>query len=258
MPSPPVRAPNRTTLLPGPVGLRELDAVGAQHADAQRVDQRVAGVAVVEDDLAADVRQAEAVAVAADAGDHAGQHPRGVRRVERAEAQRVQHGDRPCAHRQDVADDAADAGGRTLVRLDVGRVVVRLDLEGDRPAVADVDHAGVLAHADEQHARRVGRGLLGELAQVHLRGLVRAVLAPHDRVDRQLGAGGPAAEDLTDLQVLLVVSPELGVGLRLLGGSGRLPDRVGHAATVIPAPRRTRCPRRRRRGRSPDRRCPGR
>jgi hypothetical protein len=41
-------------------------------ADAQRVDQRVAGVAVVEEQLAADVGQAQAVAVAADAGDDAG------------------------------------------------------------------------------------------------------------------------------------------------------------------------------------------
>jgi hypothetical protein len=36
-------------------------------------------------------------------------------------------------------------------------VVVRLDLEGDRPALADVDDAGVLADADEQG---VGLGLL--------------------------------------------------------------------------------------------------
>ena len=47
-------------------------------ADAQGVDQRVALVAGVEDDLAADVGQAEAVAVAADAGDDARQDARGV------------------------------------------------------------------------------------------------------------------------------------------------------------------------------------
>ena len=74
MPSPPVRAPNSTTLLPGPAALASLMSSVRMHADAQRVDQRVARVAVVEDDLAADVRQAEAVAVAADAGDDAGQH----------------------------------------------------------------------------------------------------------------------------------------------------------------------------------------
>ena len=128
----------------------QLDLVLAEQAHAERVDQGVADVAGVEDDLAADVGQAEAVAVVADALDHAGQHPPGVGRVGRAEPQRVHHRDRPGAHRHDVADDAADAGGRALVRLDVGRVVVRLDLEGGRPAVADVDDAGVLAHADQQ------------------------------------------------------------------------------------------------------------
>ena len=145
MPSRPVLAPNRITLLPAPVAAARWMSPVRMHADAERVDQRVAEVARVEDDLAADVGQAEAVAVAADAGDHAGQHPGGVRGVGRAEPQRVHHRDRPGAHGEDVPDDAADAGGRALVGLHVRRVVVRLDLERDRPAVAGVDHAGVLA-----------------------------------------------------------------------------------------------------------------
>ena len=88
--------------------------------------------------------------------------------VERAEAQRVHDRDRPRAHREDVAHDAADAGRRALVGLDVGRVVVRLDLERDGPALADVDHAGVLADAGEHLASGVSSGMLAELAQVHL------------------------------------------------------------------------------------------
>ena len=63
----------------------------------------------------------------------------GARVVERAEAQRVHQRDRPRAHREDVADDAADAGGRALVGLDRRRVVVALDAHRDREAVADVD-----------------------------------------------------------------------------------------------------------------------
>ena len=59
-------------------GLGEVDVLDAHRADAQGVDERVALVAVVEDDLAADVGQAEAVAVATDAGDDAGQHALGV------------------------------------------------------------------------------------------------------------------------------------------------------------------------------------
>ena len=127
--------------------LGEVQVLVPEHADAERVDQRVAEVGRVEDRLAADVGQAEAVAVAADAGHDPGQHPVGVVGVERAEPERVHHRDRPGAHRQDVADDAADAGRRALVGLDVRRVVVALDLEGDRVALADVDHAGVLADA---------------------------------------------------------------------------------------------------------------
>ena len=82
------------------------------------------------------------------------QRLRGV--VERPEAQRVHHGDGPGAHGEDVAQDAADAGGRALVRLDGRRVVVALDADGGGDAVADVDHAGVLAGTDE-HPGRFGR-----------------------------------------------------------------------------------------------------
>ena len=144
--------------------------------------------------------------------------------VGRTEAQRVhdRHGTR--AHRDDVAHDAADAGGRALVGLDVGRVVVRLDLEGDRPALADVDDAGVLADADEQG---VGLGLLvAELLEVDLARLVGAVLAPHDAVHRELAAGGPTTEDLADLGVLVGLEAQLVVGLLALGVGDRVGDSV--------------------------------
>ena len=203
MPSPPVRAPNRTTLLPDAGRVGQVDVLVPQDAQAQRVDQRVALVGGVEHELAADVRQAEGVAVAADAGDDAVHHARGVGVVDGAEAQLVHDGDRAGAHRDDVADDAADAGRGALVRLDEARVVVRLDLEGDRPAVADVDDAGVLADADEQVLLHVVGGLVAELAQVVLGRLVRAVLGPHDRVHGQLGRGGAAAEDVADALVLV-------------------------------------------------------
>lgn len=133
--------------------------------------------------------------------------------VGRAEAQRVHHGDRAGAHRQDVPDDAADAGGRALVGLDEAGVVVRLDLEGHGQLVGDLHHTGVLTDAGEEPVAR--RSLLAELAQVHLAGLVRAVLAPHDRVHGQLGLRGPPAEDLPDPVVLVVEEPQLGVRLEL-------------------------------------------
>ena len=96
----------------------------AQLADAQRVDEGVALVGGVELGFAADVGQAQAVAVAADAGDDAVDDARRVGVVDGAEAQLVHDGDRAGAHGDDVADDAAHAGGRALVGLDEGRVVV--------------------------------------------------------------------------------------------------------------------------------------
>ena len=80
--------------------------------------------------LAADGRHADAVAVAADAGDDAraaGAGSSGASGL--AEAQRVEQRDRPRAHGEHVAQDAADAGRRALVGLDEGGVVVALHLE---------------------------------------------------------------------------------------------------------------------------------
>ena len=200
----------------------------AQHADAQRVDQRVAGVARVEDGLAADVGQAQRVAVAADAAHDAVDHAAGIGGVGGAEPQLIHHRDRPGAHGHDVADDAADAGGRALVGLDVGRVVVRLDLERDGPAVADVDDAGVLADAGQHAGAHLVGGGLAEIAQVHLGGLVGAVFAPHHRVHGQLGVGGPAAQDVANPLVLVVFEAELAKRLRLFRCGGGMFDGVIH------------------------------
>ncbi len=189
---------------------RRLHPADRQHSHAQRVDQRIALVGRVEDDLSADRGQAETVAVAADARDHPGQHPGGVGGVGVPEAQRVEDGDRPGAHGENVADDPTDTGRRALVRLDEARMVVRLDLEGDGKPLADRDHPGVLAHADEQP---VTRGRVAELAQVHLGRLVRAVLAPHHRVHGELGVGRRAPERADDTGILVVSQPELTVGL---------------------------------------------
>ena len=163
------------------------ERVGVGDAEAQHVHERVARIDVVERDLAADGRNADAVAVAADAGDDAFDDPARARAVgpsSGAEAQRVQQRDRPRAHREDVADDAADAGRGALVRLDERRMVVRFDLEDRGQPVADVDRAGVLARP-LQDARALGRQLL----QVDARALVAAVLGPHHREDAELGEG---------------------------------------------------------------------
>ena len=137
-------------------GGRVEDRVGSGEAGGEGVDQAVAVVGGVEAQLAADGRHAESVAVAADAGDDAVDEAAGLRVRRLAEGEGVHRGDRPGAHGEDVAEDAADAGGGALVGLDVGRVVVALHLEDERLAVADVDDAGVLAGAAD-HLRAGGR-----------------------------------------------------------------------------------------------------
>ncbi|OIQ79797.1 hypothetical protein GALL_384550 [mine drainage metagenome] len=216
-------------LVPDARRVREVDVLVPEHPHAQRVHERVALVGGVEDDLAADVREPQAVAVAADPGDHAVHDAGGVRVVDRAEPQLVHDRHRARAHRDDVADDPADAGRGTLVRLDEARVVVGLDLERDGPAVADVDDARVLADADEQVLLHRRRRLVAERAEVHLRGLVRAVLGPHHRVHRELGRGRAAAEEVVDLLILLGLETELRVGHLLVGSGLGIRDGVeGH------------------------------
>ena len=237
MPSRPVLAPISTTTLPGPAAALFCRRSLGQHADAERVDQRVALVAGVEDDLAADVGQAEAVAVAADAGDDAGQHPRGVRVVGRAEAQRVHHRDRAGAHGEDVPDDAADPGGRALVGLDEGRMVVRLDLERDRAAVADVDDAGVLADAGE-HAGRVGGAFSPNWRRCTLLDLYEQCSLHMIEYMASSDSVGRRPRIVADPRVLVVAQAELGV--RLLGSSG-----VGlRRCSTVSTSRRRSCQRR--------------
>ena len=169
------------------------DLVGLRDADGHRVDEDVAVIGRVEIDLAADRRDSDAIAVAADPRDHARDQVPRLRVVGPAEAQRVQVRDRPRAHGEDVAQDPADARRRALIGLDVGRVVVALHLEDRRVAVADVDHAGIFAGA-ANHPRRLGRQLL----QVDARALVAAMLRPHDREDAELDEVRLAAERFQD------------------------------------------------------------
>jgi hypothetical protein len=102
-------------------------------------------------------------------------------------------------------------------------MIVRLDLERHGVPVPDVDDAGVLADVDHQVRTHLVRDLLAELPQVHLRRLVGAVLAPHDRVHRQLRRRRSTAQDLADVRVLVGLQAEGGPGLVAVGaGAGRL------------------------------------
>src|SRR6202008_1355073 len=111
--------------------------------DRHRIDETVAVVAGVEAYGAAHGRHAEGIAVAADAGDHAAEEMPRLWMRRRAERERIEAGDGPRAHGEDIAQDAADPGRRALIGLDVARMVVAFHLEHDGEPVADIDHAGV-------------------------------------------------------------------------------------------------------------------
>ena len=206
-----MEAPIRTTDVADPGRRRADHLVGAGEADAHRVDEAVLLVGSLEVDLAADRRDPDRVAVVADPGDHVVEQVTRALGVELAEPQRVEHRDRPRAEREDVAQDPADPRCGALERLDRARVVVRLDLERDRPAVADRDRPGVLARA-HQDALALGRQSAQQLARV----LVGAVLGPQEAEHRQLDVVRLAPELLDDQLELGVGEPELAV----LGGRG--------------------------------------
>ncbi len=168
----------------------------------------VAVVARVKPDRAADRRNAEGISIAADAGDDAGDECARFRMLRIAEAKRVEAGDRPRAHGEDVAQNAADAGRGPLIGLDEGGVIVAFHLEDAGEAVADVDDAGVLA-GPLNDPRRLRR----QPAQMHFRGFVGAMLVPHRRDDAEFGEARIAADERAKTLVL--------VGLQAVFGNQR-------------------------------------
>ena len=76
--------------------------------------------------------------------------------IERSKAQTVHRRDRPRAHREDVAQNSANARCGALKRLDERRMIVRFDLESGAPAVAEIHNAGVLARRHDDALAVVG------------------------------------------------------------------------------------------------------
>jgi hypothetical protein len=198
-PVPPGRRPDDQDDIARVAGPRAGQLVLSGEAHAHRVDQRVLGVARVEEELTADGGDPDTVAVVGDAGHDAVEQVAVAVAIERSEAERVEDGDRAGAHREDVAQDPAHAGRRALERLDGAGMVVRFHLQHDQQAVADVDRAGVLAGALHD-AWAAGREPLQECPRV----LVPAVLAPHGGQHPQLDLVRLPAEALEDVRVLRV------------------------------------------------------
>src|SRR3954470_18630853 len=107
---------------------------------------------------------------------------------------------------------------------------MRLDLEGDRLALAEVDHARVLARP-LQHALAGARQPL----QQSRRMLVAAVLRPEQREDRQLEVVGVALEQLADARILGIGEAERLVQ-RLIGDprqAAESSDLTGRVETAL-------------------------
>ena len=169
-------------------------------ADAEGVDEGVAGVGVREGDFAADVGDADAVAVPGDAAYDAIEEVAVVGVVEGAEAEGVEEGDGAGAHGEDVAHDAADAGGGSLEGFDGGGVVVGLDFEDDGETFADVDGSGVFLSKLRQDAGTGG----GEEPEEGLGVLVAAVFAPEGAEYSELEIVGFAVEEVDDAAVFVL------------------------------------------------------
>ena len=60
--------------------------------------------------------------------------------VQLAETKRLEQGDRPRTHGENIANDAADTGCRALKRLDLRTDGCDFDLEHDRQLVTDIDN----------------------------------------------------------------------------------------------------------------------
>ena len=187
-------------------GLRKAQVLLARNSERQCVHERVLRVARFKRDFTADRWHAKTIPVAADSTNHPVQNPpvpRGflfacrARSVDLAKTQRIEHGDGPRTHGEDVAQNPADSGGRPLKWFHVARMVVRFDLERRHEPVAEIHDTGVFPGAlhHEPATRR-------QPLQMHLARFVGAMLAPHHAEDSEFRDVRIAPQDFLDPCVL--------------------------------------------------------
>ena len=118
-------------------GIKNL--VGIGDANGHRVDKDIAIIGLVEINFTAHRWHANTIAIAANPANDATDQMLHLRMIRRARAQRVQLRNRPRAHREDIAQDAAHTSRCTLIRLDARRVIVRFHLENRGLTITNID-----------------------------------------------------------------------------------------------------------------------
>ena len=216
-------------LVPRTTSAREVKILVPENAKGQSVHQRVVLINGVKPGFATNVGQTQTVAIETNSTHHSGCDAGGVGVSERSKAQSVHHRHRPCAHGNNVANNSAHTGGCALEGLDEAGVIVAFNLEGNCPAFADVNNPSVFSHAHHQVFAHGVVDLLTKLSKVDLRGLIRAVLAPHHRIHGELAGGGPAAQQRLDLLVFVGPKAKRFIGLFALWGRFCVRDAIeGH------------------------------
>ena len=147
--------------------------------------------------------------------------------VNRTKTQLVHNRHRAGTHRDNVAHNTAHTGGRALVGLHEGGVVVAFYLVGDGPAITDVYYTSVFTHTHQQVLTHLGGDLLAKLLEVNLGGLVGAVLRPHYGVHGQLSIGGTAPKQSLNVCVLFRFKTQLRVGHFLIWASRSVLNGIG-------------------------------
>src|SRR6185295_10189558 len=167
-------------------GFAEEDLIVSHETECKRIYERVQRISIVKRDFTADSRNTKRVTVVRDTCNDTGQQrsitTTVLRVIERSEAQAIHRRNRTRAHREDVAQDAADTSRRALKRLDERRMIVRLDLERRAPPIAEIHDAGILARRND-HAWSSG----GQTFEMNARRFVGTVFRPHDRENPELG-----------------------------------------------------------------------
>ena len=112
----------------------------------------------------------------------------------RAEEEGIHDREWASPHREDVAQDAPDTRGGTLVGLNGRGVVVTLNANRHRNTVTGINYSGVFTGSD-QDAVPFG----GQTTQVYARRLIGAVLTPHNAVEGQFEGVGLTLQNCADV-----------------------------------------------------------